>query len=295
LLDEYSNNLADSLMEIDMTISSTFTSKAFKIGRTILPLPIKIFASRNLRRFISVGTLPIRSVDGRVFMDIKDRVFLGVKLSGEYEPELTAIVAGLVQQGDTCVDVGANFGWYATLLGRLVHPSGKVLAVEPSARVASVLKANVSLNSLDEIVEVTVAAAGDSAGSIRLSTESDTESALAYVTPDGHGDVVPMVTIDSLASGIEPSLVKIDVEGYEAHVLVGMAKMLGGPNPPMILVELNAEALERAGSTRESVLRLLGSYNYRLFNTDRLGLHETSTPTTPYAFAVPDRGRFARV
>jgi FkbM family methyltransferase len=278
-----------------MTISSDVTARLFKLGRTILPLPIKVFASRNLRRFVRVGSAPIQSVDGRKFVDIKDRVFLSVKLSGEYESELTSIVSGLVKPGDVCVDVGANFGWYTTLLAKLVAPGGRVIAVEPSSRVASVLRSNVTLNNFDQSVQVVNAAAGGSAGSVSLSTESDTESALAFVTTDGSGESVSMVTIDSLVDGAEPSLVKIDVEGYEAHVLAGMVGLLTGPNPPMILVEMNAEALERAGSSRDEILHLLNSNKFRLFNTDRHGLHETTVPSTAYAFAAPSRGRFARV
>jgi FkbM family methyltransferase len=224
-----------------MSVSSNVTARLFKLGRENLPLPIKVFASRNLRRFVKVGSAPIVSTDGRRFVDIKDRVFLGVKLSGEYESELTAIVSGLVKPGDVCVDVGANFGWYTTLLAKIVGPAGKVIAVEPSTRVAAVLRSNVSLNQFDGSVQVVNAAAGDKAGTVNLSTENDTESALAFVTADGGGETVPMVTIDSLAVGSEPSFVKIDVEGYEAHVIAGMIAMIEGPNPPMILVELNVE------------------------------------------------------
>jgi hypothetical protein len=55
-------------------------------------------------------------------------------------------------------------------------------------------------------------------------------------------------------------LVKIDVEGAEMQVLVGMKRILTTFQPKLIL-ELKADALGNLGSSMEEVLSLLNSYD----------------------------------
>ena len=49
---------------------------------------------------------------------------MGLLGTGVYEPVETRVVMACVSEGDIAVDVGANIGWYTTLLSRLVGPRG---------------------------------------------------------------------------------------------------------------------------------------------------------------------------
>src|SRR6185369_15406264 len=54
--------------------------------------------------------------DGRKFsVHLKTGMQTTVYFLGEYEKSLTEIVTSLLRNGDICLDVGANFGWYTTL------------------------------------------------------------------------------------------------------------------------------------------------------------------------------------
>ena len=63
--------------------------------------------------------------------------------------------------------------------------------------------------------------------------------------------------------GVEPDLVKIDVEGYEYEVLVGARRLLGERKPPICL-ELHLDLLDRRGIEPRRVLDELASHGYHL-------------------------------
>lgn len=48
-----------------------------------------------------------------------DEIFLG-----EYELSVSSAVEALARPGDFCIDVGANIGWFTTLLARSVVVEG---------------------------------------------------------------------------------------------------------------------------------------------------------------------------
>ena len=54
--------------------------------------------------------------------------------SGVFEAPLTNFFLRRVKPGDVVFDIGANSGYYTTMLGRLVGPHGKVVAYEPTRR-----------------------------------------------------------------------------------------------------------------------------------------------------------------
>ena len=58
--------------------------------------------------------------DGRRYIiNLTDGMHQSVFFLGEYERAVTDIISAVVKKGDVCLDVGANFGWYTTLLSRL--------------------------------------------------------------------------------------------------------------------------------------------------------------------------------
>src|SRR5262245_7311333 len=90
------------------------------------------------------GTDPfvVGTRDGRKFLvDARERQYwMGLIDRGQFEPAATRIVNECVPRGATVVDAGGNFGWYTTLLSRLVGPSGTVHAFEPMPHTARLLR-----------------------------------------------------------------------------------------------------------------------------------------------------------
>lgn len=262
--------------------------------RYVLPLSLK-------RRF-GAALMPaqcngqtVKSNDGREFLVIPDRLFLRVLYDGNYEPGQTAFMASIVEADDVCVDVGANFGWYTTLMG---SKAKKTFAFEPLARSFEFLSRNVELNSLNGRAIPKNAAVGAEPGSIRLVIDgSENESGLAHVAGPGESgsQEVELVTLDSeLSENIgQISLMKMDVEGSEIEVIRGASKVLGCDNPPVIVAEANNEALVHLGSSRDELCSLIRSHGYEIdaLTTDGKVIADDGEADT--IVCIPDRGRFS--
>ena len=240
-----------------------------RLARKVVPVSAKRMLGRQAMRTMDERTEPVVANDGRKFHPITDRVFLNVAFSGDYEPDLSQVVRRIVKAGDRCVDVGANFGWYTTLLAKLVGPKGHVHCFEPSPRVAEILRKNISINGLSNQVQVTQAAVGRQAGELSLVTGNASDSGNAHLASRGEvGDtVVAVVALDEILADDFGNIawLKIDVEGFEEPVLEGASQLLQCSPAPVLQIEVNSEALERAGSSRDAILGRLRALGYEFY------------------------------
>jgi FkbM family methyltransferase len=157
--------------------------------------------------------------------------------NGCIEPDLTAAVLGHLRPGMTFVDVGAHYGYYATLASPLVGARGVVVAFEPSRPVFPLLARNTERFSN---VRLEHTAVGATDGTVVMHDFGARHSALNTVkaearVPSRERDQlrarsyeVPCVRLDDYLArhGVRPDLVKIDAEGSELDVLRGMERTL---------------------------------------------------------------------
>ena len=97
------------------------------------------------------------------------------------------------------------------------------------------------------------------------------------------------MTLDGRFPSDRLRLLKIDVEGGEAAVLDGAAVLLAGRRCDALVVELNPEALARAGSAVSDIVDRLGAAGYAPHRCDPDGRLRPWSPVTldgEYADAV---------
>jgi FkbM family methyltransferase len=180
-------------------------------------------------------------------------------LREKYDPELSRM-ADWVHEGDVVVDVGAHYGSYATALARLVGSSGRVIAVEPSHHAVETLIRNITLNSLDN-VEVLEVAAGDVTQMSDLYVHADPSRSSLIPQAARSIESVPTVRLDDVLRGRIVRFIKIDVEGFEAAVLAGAEEVIA-QSSPVILFEYSPELASAAGRRSSEVFELLGQRGY---------------------------------
>jgi FkbM family methyltransferase len=196
------------------------------------------------------------------------------------DERLAAFYSQFVSAGDLCFDIGANYGNRTKVFA---HLGAHVVAVEPQAACAGILHA--AYDSSDR-VEILQAAVSETEGEAELMiADSHVLSSLSpewvqAVKSSGRfrhtrwnaREHVRTTTLDSMISRFGmPDFVKIDVEGYELHVLRGMTEL-----PSYLSFELTIpECFEDAMSCIDH-LSGLGTpvFNYSLGESMGLALPE---------------------
>lgn len=221
----------------------------------------------------------ISSPAGRVsfLCDLRDGISREVFLTGQYEPQETAILLSLIRPGSTFVDVGANWGYYTLLAARRVGPAGRVIAVEPDPRMFAVLDANVRRNGFDWVTASRVAAL-DQPGEATLLGFDETAGNFGTSTVGGADDrhdvpryrvaTAPLDAILAEARVDTVHVMKVDVEGAEVAVLRGLAQHLARASVDRLLLELHPTLLAAAGYRVEDATALLHQYGYRGWRID---------------------------
>ena len=179
-----------------------------------------------------------------------------------YEPEVWKLLLDQLRLDDVFVDVGANVGLYSIAGARRV-PNGHVWAVEPDPHNAELLRRHVAMNDVADRVTVVEAAAGDDDGSIEFSALGIPQSSVGDIWESGRGRrFVRLARLDGAVRRAD--VLKVDVEGYEGQVLAGATGLLTDATrrPRLILLEVHADLIPRAGWSVERVRELLVAHGY---------------------------------
>jgi FkbM family methyltransferase len=172
----------------------------------------------------------------------------------------------LLRPKDLFVDVGANVGAYTVLASAVVGAS--TLALEPVPSTFMSLRHNLAINGIDALVDAKNIAAGDAEGVVPFTSALGTVNHVATET-ERSSDVieVPVETLDALLAGKAPTLMKIDVEGFEENVLVGASNTLQSLSLLGVIIETN-ESGQRYGKSDVALHQNLVSHGFERISYD---------------------------
>lgn len=164
----------------------------------------------------------------------------------------------LAGTGARVLEIGCHHGFHTVFLGRLVGTGGTVVGVEAEPGNALIAQAQLTLNRLAHC-RIEPAAAGAATGRATISLVDNVIGGAGLA--DEQIDV-PVVTADALDASDGPfTVLKIDVEGFEAQVLHGAAGILA--RRPRLALELHPRLILQAGDRLEDVSTALGRVGYR--------------------------------
>lgn len=160
-----------------------------------------------------------------------------------------ALYESLLSPGDLCFDVGANVGDKSEAMLKV---GAQVVAFEPNPLVVPELRARCGQHPRWTLVEAALGSAAAIATFYAQREHSQSSLARGWENGEVIGSFrVPVVTLDAAISSFgSPRYCKIDVEGWESEVLLGLNQPI-----PLISFEFHLDA-EGVGKAKSCLERL---------------------------------------
>lgn len=199
---------------------------------------------------------PIEVLSHKMYLDSKDS--LNLSINGCYEEFETKLIMKEVKEGDYCLDIGANIGYYTLILAKLVGRQGKVFAFEPDPTNFKILKKNIKTNKYNNVVLINQAVS-DITGNIKLylnSTYGDDHR--TYDSKDGRNFIsIKSLKLDDyfinnrhksfLQKAHKVDFIKMDIQGAEYSAIEGMSNLLKTNKQIRLISEFWPIGLKRSG------------------------------------------------
>lgn len=245
----------------------------FKIWK-VLGKPILTFLSKQrLKNFNgeSIKTIQTHGEEFQIFINSKNGyVDETVFLNGVYEPFFLFLIKKHLKKGSVFIDIGANIGQHSLFASRVVGNTGKVISFEPVKRLYNQFKKSIEINNLSNI-EAFNFGCGDKEEELEIYLNQENMGASSIIgdnKKNGSESIKIIVPDDILFNEDKIDFIKIDVEGYEYHVLLGLDKTLN-KHHPTLLVEYTPAYYDKIDVThKRKIIDLLLSKGYEIFDVE---------------------------
>lgn len=181
----------------------------------------------------------------------------------------------------TVFDIGANIGYYTTLMARRVGPEGTIHAFEINENVIDLLEENIRLANVHN-VRVVKRAVAKTTGQRDFFVPRAGDESEGSLTKSGRYEAanivrVPSVSLDDYVAEnkiTRVGFIKIDVEGAEYEAFEGATNLLSNAKPAIMFEALDTACMN-FGVNWLDVVEKLRSFGYRIHQGDTANFFAT--------------------
>jgi FkbM family methyltransferase len=201
---------------------------------------------------------------GDLWYPANDQVMLPhLRATRSWEPSEGQLLASLLRPDSRFLDVGANVGYFSVFAARIC-PRGTIDSVEPDARALSLLRLNLWTHAPH--AKVWPLALGRARGAVALQIDdANYGDTRVQAGEESAVQLAAMMSADEAFAGRAFDVIKIDVQGFEDEVVLGMQHLLRGASRLSIVAEFFPLAIEDRGLRPRDVLA-----TYRSLGLDRV-------------------------
>ena len=228
----------------------------------------RLLLKRAFRALFQHPVYQAKSGLARGFRVTGDLGFLGKSMTRR-----NRFLARLNFAQQTVYDIGSYIGVTTLFFSKAVGPAGRVISIEPNPETFALLCKNVEMNGVTNVqlcpvrlhkkrakLDVAFSGPDDVWGEVVGPAESATAPGNPRKTQVIPMEVYPLDDYVEAHALPPPHFIKMDTEGYEFDVLLGMQKVLR-EHKPSLLVEIHGDTQMRLHNLR-GVIELLLALGY---------------------------------
>ncbi len=219
-------------------IKLNFTRNWRLPGRERLSAWFKL--SDQFKANIKNGIVWLADEDIAIYTTADSYIEWTILTTGTYENEINKLIRISLKPGDVALDIGANIGLQSIRMSACTGDTGKVYAFEPLSYLQEKFSKNVALNKAGNVKLFPFALSNiESEADFTVNSNSWNQGTFS-IGNSGNGLEIQHVLIKvadelpEIKSLNRLGLVKIDVEGFEYQVLLGLKQTLKKHKPRII-------------------------------------------------------------
>ncbi len=202
-------------------------------------------------------------------------------------------------KGGNILDIGANIGYTSFLFSKAVQSEFKVFSFEPDLESFELLNHVINKNKLKDKVIPLQVAVGDIDGIVEFWHNPKHQADHKVITKLLKEELkasksgirnVPIISIDSFITRNkidEPiKFIKIDVQGYELPVCLGMKNTLKKNPQAVIVLEYSPDEAAMLGFDQSKLLEFFKEMNYHIYLLHRKGILEPLTESNIFEISI---------
>jgi FkbM family methyltransferase len=256
-----------------------------------------VYPLRKRGRFARAHTF--FGAEMEVVLPSATEIFLFGAKTHDSEIRLARFLMRNLRPGDTFCDVGAHFGYFTLLASQLVGENGRVIAFEASRSTYGILKKNTAqaanvtalhraasdenktlvfnefpalFSEYNSLVLPEIKNAAWLKNNPPQRIEVQGQRLDDFFNSPSEGVTFPMGLLQSNHPLTSPAIIKIDVEGAEPQVLLGMEQFLKTHSPTLVMEFLTGSGQNEAHREALAFALVLGYQVFRIKNDGELEL-----------------------
>lgn len=178
-----------------------------------------------------------------------------------HESKITKKIVDTLNEDSVFYDVGGNIGYYTIFASEVCSKGeGEVHMFEIDPDFTKLTKKSLKENSTTATVNNS-AVSNKTGDTVSYSGEFG-KTSIDSTTTTGSREVDTITIDDYATNNPNPDVMKIDVEGFERHVLEGAERVLEEGYPETMFLEIHPQKIQNHGGQVQDVLNLIDSYGY---------------------------------
>lgn len=232
--------------------------------------------SADLKISLKNGIVWLTDEDIAIYTTADNYIEYTILSTGTYEAEIGKLIRTCLKPGYIALDIGANIGLQSIRMSQCCGEEGLVLAFEPLTYLQEKFDKNIALNNCTNVKLFPFALSdNETAIDIKINENNWNQGTFSLNnTNNGNKSQQLTVKIADKLEAIEKlpklHLIKIDVEGFEYHVLRGLKATLQ-KHRPRIIFEYDSNYWMATNQQIISCYDFLTELNYKLYQITQVG------------------------